>query len=118
MDAMYTATNQRIGFAFCIQVVRNFLAIDLQVDRVEIEILANVQRKKERDLGVGWKQQLFLKQEQVPVEIEHFLLQVLHILIKTAKLLARCSLGISCCSFLRDRCRAECQQQAYDKADQ
>ena len=75
MHAVYAATMQCTNLALGIQIVGDILAIDLQVDRVEIKIFANIHGDKKCNLGVRRKQQLLFKQEQVPVQVEHLFFQ-------------------------------------------
>ena len=82
---MHAALEQRLGFARRVQVVGDFLVVDLERDRVEREELADVHRDEHRDLGVGREQQLFLEHEQVAVEVDDVFLEVLDVFVERAR---------------------------------
>ena len=65
------ATFERIEFTFSIKVVGDDFVIELDLHGIEVEVVANVERQKNRELGVGRKQQLFFQLEQVAVEFQH-----------------------------------------------
>ena len=55
-----TATAQGAELAIRVQVMGDDLAVDGQLDRIQLEELANVQRQKHRHLGIAGIQQFFL----------------------------------------------------------
>ncbi len=79
---MHAAAQQRADLAFRVQIIRDFLAVDLEAYGIESEVLTDIHRNEERHLRVRWKQQFFLEQEQVAVEIQHFLLESLYVLVE------------------------------------
>src|SRR5690606_537643 len=83
---MHSTAQQSAEFTIGIEVVGNFLTIDLQVHRVELEVFPDVHRDKERHLRVRREKQLFLQQEQVAIQGKHFFLQRLHVLVETPEL--------------------------------
>ena len=86
---MHAATDQGTGLALRVQVVGDFPAIDLELHRIDLEVFADIHRHEERHLRVRRKQQLFLEQEKVPVEVENLLLECLDVLVERAKLAPR-----------------------------
>ena len=67
---VHTAAAQGTELAIGVEVVGDDLAVDGQLDGVQLEELADVQRQEDRQLGVTGIQQLFLEDEQVAVQLE------------------------------------------------
>jgi hypothetical protein len=82
---MDTATEQGAELTLRIQIVRDFPAVDLQVDGIEFKILADVHRDEKGNLGVRRKKQFFLEKEEIPVQREYFVFQRLNVVIKTSE---------------------------------
>src|SRR5690606_6160106 len=95
VEPMHAAAMQRVDLALRVEVVRDRLAVDLELDRVEREELADVHRDEHRDLRARREQQLFLEQEQIPIEVDGELLEMLDLLVERAKLgrIARAAVG-------------------------
>src|SRR5690606_30132944 len=89
VQAMHAALDQGVGLARSVEVVRDFLAVELEADGVEREELADVHRDEDGHLRVRREQQLFLEQEEIAVQVGDELLQVLHALVERAEIARR-----------------------------
>src|SRR5579864_4865824 len=84
VEPLYAAFEQGLHFARRVEIVDDFLAVDLELHGVESEEIADIHREEYRHLGVGREQQLLFQHEEVAVEIHHILLQSLHLFIEPA----------------------------------
>src|SRR5215469_2381364 len=69
VQPLHAALEQRVTLARGIEIVDDFLLVDLQLHGVEREEITHVHRQEHRHLGVGGEQQLLLQDEQVLVQI-------------------------------------------------
>src|SRR6185437_4661280 len=81
IEPLHAALDQGIDLPWGVEVVRDLLAVDLQLHRVEREERARIHRHEYRHLGVGRVEQLLLEDEEIAVEVENVALQRLHLLI-------------------------------------
>src|SRR5690606_3078903 len=86
VEAVHAALEQGLRLALRIEIAGHFLVVDIERHGVEREKLAHVHRHEYSELGVRRKQQLLLEHEQLAIQIEHFLLERLHLLIDAAEL--------------------------------
>ena len=114
VDALDAAAVQRLDLERRIEIVGDDLVVELHLHGIELEHLADVHRHEHGHLRVRRKQQLFLEQEQILVEIEDLLLEVLHIGIERVELSAlgglratgfRIELGDGACRRVRSHLR-------------
>src|SRR5690606_24768531 len=89
VEPLDAALDEGLSFARRVEVARDVLFIELDLDGVQRKELAHVHRYENRDLRVRREKQLLLEQEQIPVQVEHLLLQVLHVLVERTELRAR-----------------------------
>src|SRR5690606_346931 len=87
VQAVHAAAMQGVDLALRVQVVRDFLAVDLQAHGIEGEELTDVHREKECHLRVRRKQELLLEQEEIAVQVQHLVLQRLDFPIQSLELL-------------------------------
>ena len=85
-EPLHAAFQQRVRLALRVQIVRDVLVVDLQLDGIEAEELADVHRDEHGRLRVRREEQLLFEQEQVAIQIENLLLEILHVLVERAEL--------------------------------
>ena len=71
-----------------VEIIGNNIAVEGELDCVQLKIAPNIHGEKNRYLSIGGEQQLLLEKEQVSIQIEYFLLERLDILIETAEFTA------------------------------
>src|SRR5690606_928163 len=85
-ETLDAAAVERIDLAVGIEVARDVLAVELELDRVEREELADVHRDEDGYLRARREEKLLFEQKEIAVEIDGELLERLHLLVERAKL--------------------------------
>jgi hypothetical protein len=92
---MHAAFEQRLGFAFGVEIVSHFFVIDFERHGVERKKLTHIHRNEHSDLGVSGEQQFFFQHEQFAIQVEHVFLERLDFLIEALEFLGWRGCGCS-----------------------